>query len=534
MNTRRIFIQGGAGAAVLAAAPGVLQAQTTPAGNKTLKAVISQDVRVFDPSLSTSLATGYHCSMVYDTLFGVDANLVIKPQMLTRYDVSADKLTYTFELRDGLKFTDGSPVTSADCVASIRRWGASESAAKEMFKYVADTPIKDAKSFQIVMKEPYGLVIDTLAKPTSSCLYIMRKKEADTDPSKPISEIVGSGPFIFNRALTRSGVRYVYDRNPQYVPRSEPPSGTSGGKVVKLDRVIWEIMTDEQTAIAALQNGEIDFYEQPPLDMMPVLEADPNIQAGVLNKAGFNGIVRLNHLYPPFNNVKARQAMLYLMSQPDVLKASIGNPKYYAECAALFACQTPMENDENTAWQKNGQNLAKARQLFKESGYDGRPIVILQSTDIRTLSVPAQLIAQWLRQIGANVDLVASDWGAVAARRNIREAPDKGGWNLFCTFTSGTQAANPVLSWIHSAGGPKNGFHGWPSNPEHEKQRTAWAMADTLRERQAIARKMQGQAWDWVPHVNFGRWLQPQVWRKNVRGFLTNPELMVFWNVEKT
>jgi peptide/nickel transport system substrate-binding protein len=533
-TTRRRFIQASASMAALAVAPNMLRAQAAPPASKTLRAVILQDLRVFDPVISTSLSTNYHSAMVYDTLFGVDDKRQPKPQMLSGYTVSEDQLTYTFELRNGLKFSDGTPVTSADCVASMRRWAARTAAASGLFSRVVDTPIKNNKTFQLVLREPYGLVIDTLSKDTTPALYIMRKQEADTNPSQAVKEIVGSGPFTFNHSLSRSGASYVYDRNPLYVPRPEPASGTAGGKVVKLDRVIWENMTDEMGTIAALQSDEIDFYETPPMDLVSGLEADPNIHVEALNKSGLAGIARLNHLYPPFNNVKARQAMLYLVNQLDVMKVAVGNPKYYRTCASLFGCDTPMENDANTGWAKEGQNLNKAAQLFKESGYDGRPIVILQPTDLQTLSVPSQLIAQWLRQIGVNVDLVASDWGAVSVRRNVKAPPEKGGWNIFCTFTSTAQLSNPVFFWGHSAGGSKSGYLGWPSNEEHEKLRADWAMATTLQERQLIARKMQAAAWDWVPHVNLGQWQQPQAWRKNVNGFLTSPELIPFWNVEKT
>jgi len=532
-TTRRQIVQAGAGAMALAAAPSIVQGQQVPA-NRTLRVAMMQDLNSFDPVLSTSLTTSYHSHAIYDTLFGLDANMNPQPQMLSKWTLSNDKKTYTFELRDGLRFSDGSPVTSADCVASIRRWGGRDASGKELFTRVADTPIKDAKTFQIVLKEPYGLTIDMMSKATTSCLFIMRKKEADTDPNTAITEYIGSGPFIFNRALTRNGAVYVYDRNPNYVPRREPASGTAGGKVAKVDRIIWQNIVDPQTALAALQNGEIDFYEAPPVDLISTIDSDPNIVVDVLNKTGWVGNLRPNHLHPPFDNVKARQALRHIINPTDMMKSFVGNSKYYGPCSAYFGCGVPMENDENTGWYKEGQNIAKAAQLFKEAGYDGRPIVMTQPTDLRPIGVTTPLIAQWLRQAGLNVQVDVSDWGAIAVRRGKKDAPDKGGWSLMSTFTSGYQmGANPFFYWGHSAAGDKAGF-GWPSDAEHERLRAAWAAASTLQERKAIARRMQSHAWDWVPYVTYGRWLQPVAYRKNTKGWLAMPEIIPFWNVEKT
>ena len=195
------------------------------------------DLRVLDPIWTTANITAYHGAMIYDTLFGLDANFAPQPQMVSKWGLSDDKLTYTFELRDGLKFSDGQAVTAADCVASVRRWAARSGSGQSMMARVKDTPVVDDKTFRIVLSEPYGLVIDSLSTISTSLCYMMRKKDAETDPNQQIRETIGSGPFLYNRDETRPGNRHVYDRNPSYVPRAEPPSGMSGGKVVKLDRV---------------------------------------------------------------------------------------------------------------------------------------------------------------------------------------------------------------------------------------------------------------------------------------------------------
>jgi peptide/nickel transport system substrate-binding protein len=529
--TRRRFVQGGLAAGALTAVPARLRAQQAPPAARTIRAVLHGDLRVFDPVWTTANMTSYHAAMVYDTLFGVDDKFEAKPQMVSKWGLSDDRKTYNFELRDGLRFTDGTAVTARDCVASIRRWAARDGGGQHMLARLADTPVKDDKTFQLVMKEPYSLAVDWLAKAATNVCYVMREKEAQTDPNQQITTILGSGPFTFNQDAVVQGQRYVYDRNANYAPRSEPAVFTSGGKVVNVDRVIFENIADEATAIAAIRTGEIDMIELPNVDLLDSLSGEKEIKLQVLNKQGQLGWCRVNWLYPPFNNVKARQAMLHLIHHTEVLKATLGDEKYFKGCSSLFGMGTPMENDANIDWFKGGQNIEKAKQLLKESGYDGRPVVVLQATNIAYMNNAADLIAQWMRKAGFNVSLQASDWGAVITRRAVKAPPDQGGWNVFFTSGSVNAFGNPIALAGHAANGDK-GWFGWPTDEKHEAFRDKWAAAADDAERRKIARDMQQNAWDFVPHMYYGQWFQPSALR-NLTGLIGMPELIPFWNVKK-
>ena len=403
-----------------------------------------------------------------------------------------------------------------------------------MFRRVADTPIKDETTFQIVLKEPYGLVTDAIGKLETNLPVIMRKKDAETD-REPAGDDQGRlrASSCSTSARRRSGQRYVYDRNPNYVARSEPPSGMAGGKVAKVDRIIIENMADQQTAVAALKAGEIDFYEIPPIDLLDQLETDPNIKLEVLQKGGNVGMCRLNWLHPPFDRVEARQAMLHLIKQEDILKAVFGNPKYYRACGSLFGCAGQMQSDANTDWFKGGQNIAKARELFRQAGYDGRPVVILQATNIAFMNNACLLLFQWLKAAGVNAELAASDWGAVVTRRAVKRPVAEGGWNIFVTWGSGEGFDNPIGMQAHTANG-EAGWFGWPKDDLHEKLRDEWALAATPEDRKAVARKLQENAWSYVPMALLGQWAPPVAMRANVKGFLPIPAHVPFWNVEKT
>ena len=331
-SSRRSVLTAGVAAATLAGVgvPTFTRAQARPP--RQARMVPHGNLNALDPIWTTANMAAYHGNMVYDTLFGIDEKMQPQPQMVNRFGVSDDKKTWTFELRDGLKWHDGTAVTTADVIPSVKRLAARDGAGQHMMLRVSDIAAKDEKTFTIWLKEPYGLLLDALAKTSTPLCFIMRKKEAETDPMQKITDTVGSGPFKLNMDETRVGTHYVYDRNTDYVPRSEPPSGIAGGKVVKVDRVTFLNMPDAQTAVNAIQAGEIDFYEIPPIDLMPQLESDPNLSTVVLNTLGNVGLIRLNYLHPPFNHPKARQAMLHIVKQANHMKATFADPKYYREC----------------------------------------------------------------------------------------------------------------------------------------------------------------------------------------------------------
>jgi peptide/nickel transport system substrate-binding protein len=371
---------------------------------------------------------------------------------------------------------------------------------------------------------------------------MMKKEIAETDPMQQITRHIGSGPFKFVESEYRPGSRVVYEKNADYVPRSEPASGIAGGKVVKLDRVIWDIMPDAQTAMNALINGEIEFYELPPIDLLPALTAAPNVKVEVLNPLGVVGYCRLNFLHPPFNNVDIRRAALLAISQEDYLRAGVGNPEYYRTCGSHFTCGSPMGVEDGSEMLNRPMDVrrAEARQLLQRGGYDNRPVVILQATDIFYMTQMANVVAQNLRQIGMNVVLASSDWGGVVTRRAVQDAPvvsgnsTSGGWNIFFTSGGGTATSSPINLFAHAAVG-RQGWFGWPENARNEELRNQWAAATTVEARREVARQLNRNMFDYVHDVKMGQWVSPVAYRSDrLRGILPVPEISPpWWNVER-
>src|SRR5947208_7048199 len=232
------------------------------AAGSTIIAVMHSDLRIIDPIFTTAYITRDHGYMVYDTLITTDANFKIQPQM-GDWKISDDKLTYAFTLRDGLKWHDGTPVTAEDCVASLNRWGAVDGMGQKLMDFTASIEPTDAKTITLKLKVPYGLVLDSIGKPSSRVAFMMPKRLAETPPDKQIPEQIGSGPFKFVQSEFQPGVKAVYVKNTDYVPRKEPSSWASGGKVVKVDRAEWITMPDSQNAVNALHAGATDLDGNP-------------------------------------------------------------------------------------------------------------------------------------------------------------------------------------------------------------------------------------------------------------------------------
>jgi len=522
--SRRTVMAGAAAASALAGSTGA----SAQGSANVLRVVMHSDLRIIDPIWTTAYIVRNHGYMVYDTLFATDADGQIKPQMVDKYDVSADQLTHTMTLRDGLLWHDGAPVTAEDCVASIKRWAAKDAMGQKMMTFVDSIASPDAKTIVIKLKSPTGLVLAGLGKPSSNVPFMMPKRVAETDPNTQISDFTGSGPFMFKRDEWKPGDKTVYVKFDKYKPRAEPPSSLAGGKVVNVDRVEWRAISDQQQAVNALLAGEIDIIEAPTHDLLPLLKADKDIAIYDWNPLGNQYTLRPNATLKPFDNPKVREALWYAFNQKDFLDATIGNPDYYKECKAMFICGTPLETNRGLE-DKLTSNFAKARELLKEGGYDGTPIVLLHSTDLAVLTNLAPVAKSLMEKAGFKVDMQSMDWQTVVARRVKKDPANAGGWHAMLTSWVSADILNPVAAAFFNASCDKAPF-GWPCDEKMEKLRDDYARATDPAKQKEIAAEVQQRAAEITTHINLGQWYQPGAHRPNVSGWLKAPA-PVFWNI---
>ena len=301
----------------------------------------------------------------------------------------------------------------------------------------------------------------------------MPERIAKTDAFTAITDATGSGPFKFVKEQWVPGNKVVYVKNTDYVPRKEAPSWGAGGKVVKVDRVEWIYIPDAATAAAALNTGEVDWWQQVPVDLVPVVAKNKDVKVESVDPLGSIGMLRFNHLQVPFNNVKMRQAVLAVVDQNDYAIAIAGDAKNGKPCPSFFTCGTPMASTAGSEALTGKRDVEKAKALVKEAGYKGEKIILMTATDQPIVNSQALVTQELLRKIGLNVELAASDWGTLITRRSSKEPVEKGGWSIFHTWFVGPDITTPALNTPLRGAGEKSWF-GWPTDAKLEQLRDAW------------------------------------------------------------
>ena len=517
----------------LAALVLLLAVANTGYADEVLRFVPQADLKNTDPIWTTAAITLTHGFMIYDQLFAQDWDFKMQPQMVDTWETSSDGLTYTFNLRDGLMFHDSDTVKSGDAVASIKRWGQRDIMAQKLMALVESVNIVNDKTFNIKLKQPYGLVIESLGKPSSNVLLIYKEETAGTtDGFTQIKTNIGSGPFRMVESEWVPGNKVVYESFDGYKPRSEPASQYAGGKVARVKRVEWIYIPDQATALAALRAGEVDYHEKPETDYIPILESDADIVV-VPIPLRYQGFMALNHKWPPFDNIKARRAMQYMVKQIDYVQSIIGDPKYYMEyCGSMYMCDMPPYTTTVGDEPVKAHDVAMAKKLLKESGYDGYPVVLMDPTDFPVLHGAALVTAQKMREIGFNVDLQAMDWSTLTSRRAEKKSPKEGGWNVFHTWWTHPNLLTPV-GHPGMSGNCDEGWFGWACDEEMKKLSSGWALEPDSGKQMEIANNLHKRSMEYVPYVPFGQWQRPLAYRKSLKNLLVTPT-SVFWNVSKS
>ena len=531
---RRTILKGAvASVAAAAAVPAIATRLATPAiaapeKARTLRFVPQADVAVLDPIFTPSPVTCNHGYYVFDTLYSAAADNVPKPQMAAGSTVSDDKRTWRITLRDGLKFHDGEKVLARDCAASLDRWTVRDVFGTAMRDYVDQFGSVDDKTIEIKLKRPFPILLDALAKADAQVPFMMPERIAKTDPNTQIkaADMIGSGPYRFVGSEYRSGNLVVYEKFEGYVPRPEPANWAVGGKVAHFPRIEWHIVPDASTANAALLSGEIDWWERPISDLLPMLEANPDLVVERANPLGNMAQMTLNHANPPFNNLRVRRALQYAFNQSDSLRAAVGNDQsLWQSCYSMFPCGTPLETLDDGTWMPH--SIEKGKQELAASGYKGEKAVFLNATD-QTFWRPMGLVSvDIMKRIGMNVELVETDWGSIVQRRPNRGPIEQGGWSAWIASGSSTAQMSPMTSILVKATG--QWFGGW-NNPEAVKLTDQFINAPDAAEREKWGHELARLAMSQVSCIPLGQFYTKWAYTKKITGVI--PGVAPYpWNV---
>ncbi len=520
---RRMFLRFAASGSLAAPAIGRAQARTI------LKFVPQADLTVLDPVFAPAVVTRNHAYMVFDQLFALDDSYRAQPQMLEGHVVENDGLTWKLTLREGLRFHDDTPVLARDAAASIERWAPRDSFGQTLRAATEEVSAPSDRVVQIRLKKPFPMLPFALARGA----LVMPERLARTPGTVQVTEMTGSGPFRFLAAERVSGARVAYERWPGYVPRSGgTASFAAGPKIAYVDRVEWHTIPDGATAAAALQAGEVDWLNEPAADLLSMLGRHRDITVEVKDKGGIVGMIRFNHLNPPFDNPAIRQALLGGIVQSDFMIAAIGDDRtLWRDQCGFLPPNSPFASDTGMEAITVKPDLGRVKAALAAAGYRGARVVLLAPTDIPALRAMGEVAADMFRRVGLEVEYPALDWGTVLQRIANREAVEKGGWNACALTVPGQLAANPAThSYMRGLGKAGPAF-GWPESRAYEELFSRFMDTPDEAGQQTIARQMQAEAFRNVPYLPTGLWFQPYAFRRNITGILNGFPL--FHNVKK-
>jgi len=526
---RRDFLGTAAAATGSLSMPRLANAQNA----RVLRFVPQANLSSLDAIAGTQYVVRNASLLIWDTLFGVDSNLVPKPQMVEAWETADDNKTWTFKLREGLRFHDGEPVLSRDVAASLNRWMVRDTMGQRIKASLAAMEMPDDRTIRLRLNKPFPKMLFALGKNNAPVAEIMPERIAKTDPFQLITEYVGSGPMVFKKDEWVPGSKAVFERFAAYQPRAEAAEWLSGGKRMMFDRIEWLILPDDATKAAALQNGEVDWWENPIPDLVPLLKRNRNINVDISDPLGNIGSFRINHLHPPFNDPRVRRAVMMALSQEDYMRAIVGDDEaLWKPLPSYFTPGTAGYTEVGGELLSGPRRYDEAKKLLAEAGYKGETVVLCVATDVQITKAQGDVTADLLGKIGMKVDYQALDWGTVGARRAKKDPPGQGGWNIFHTWHAGADCINPAPYTALDAGGDKAWF-GWPKSDAVQAAIATWYdAADEAAEKTAMA-AVNKASMENVTYIPTGFFLMYQAWRKNISGVVKAP-FPVFWGVQKT
>lgn len=495
---------------------------TGACSDSSLRIATHAQLESLDPIKTTAYITRTHGYMVYDTLFALDQNLDPKPQMVESYSASPDGRTWTFKLRPGLKWSDGSNVTAADCVASLQRWGQYDGTGQQLFKDVSSLTGPDDRTIVMQLDRPNALVLQSLAKISATVPFMMPKKVVDAAASGTIADPTGSGPYMFQKDKWTSN-KAVYVKNPYYVPRDDKPSMAAGAKLANEKEIDFVYYNDQRDAVAALVKGDVSYLESPSTKYMSDLTGKPNVVVASTDPLGNVAMMRFNSNVAPFKNAAVRRAVLMTINQNEYMEAALGDKRFYRLCYSVYPCTTPMANDAGSAILKTA-NLEAARKALVAAHYDGTPVVVLNPKDNPVISALTDVTVNNLKQIGMNVDVRNMTWAEM-----LKERANPATWSMFHTWWLAGDVMNPLS--IAFSGSSTKGWPGAPDDAKLESYRTSYSQTSDPEAKRQFAAKVQERVLAIGALGTLGQFYEPVAFRDDLKG-ITSP-IQFYWTLAR-
>ena len=489
----------------------------TPRFGGNLRWISQGSVGSLDPHVTSAAVTLTYGYNLYDTLVSWDEEGALQPQMLEDWTVEDGGKRFVFTLRDGQTFHDGAAVTSDDVIASLHRWRDKSAYGSFFNDALVGFNKVDDHQFSAQFTEPVGIFLQGLGIPTASYPVIMPESVAATPSSELVSDHTGSGPFKF--VEWDLGNKIVMEKFQDYVPRDESPSFLAGGRIAYLDELEMLEVPDQQTRVASLITGVVDFLDIMSLDFYDQLNNDPKVEVAI-GRPGSQPIFFFNKAAPPFdhtpNGLLMRRAMQALTNAEEIMQG-YGPADLWSTCPSLWSCGTFFA-DEIVPEKYDMRNVELAKQLLDEAGYDGEPIIVLDPADYPTIHPISIVLNEQLKRAGVNVDYRVVDWATeVQLILAPKDSTAVNEWHIAPTWMSSwafLPLANGALR--------KDGL-GYYDSPAMEELRTRFSQESDLGVLKSIADDMQRVFFDEVPYVHLGNFFQLRAMNAELDGLIASP-----------
>jgi peptide/nickel transport system substrate-binding protein len=515
MHRRNLLKAVGIGTAALS-----MPAIAKSAESAVLRFVPQTSLETVDPIWTSVAVTTTHGYYVFDTLYSADSQMRPQPQMAEGHTVSDDGLVWHIRLREGLLFHDNTPVRGIDCAASLERWSKVDAFGQLLGSAVASWGAANDKTVEIKLKRPFPLLLQAIGKPDATVPFIMPERLARTSPSIAVTEVIGSGPYRFEASEFVSGSRVVYTKFDGYRPRTETPDWGTGAKIAYFPKIEWHIMPDPATALAALQAGEIDWWDQPLPDLLPILSGNDEIRVQTVNPTGLLSFLRFNSTEPPFDKEDIRRAVMRSVNQTDYMTAAYGaDQTQWSTCFSLFPHGSPYYSEAGAELLQGSHEAADVKKALEKAGYNGEHVVILNPSDNPALEPFGQITYANLKKAGMNVELVETDFATIIQRRTNRGPVSQGGWSIFHSFGSGALCSNPAISPL-TRGLGSSGWYGWWKDAAVEELVQQWLYSTDSTTNTRLATEINTRALHGAGTIPLGQSYVKTAFRKNIRGVL--------------
>jgi peptide/nickel transport system substrate-binding protein len=492
-------------------------AAETPKRGGTLRVGNLGEPPALDAHWTTASITETLTNHIYEGLYSLDASNRPIPMLAESHAVSRDGLTYTFKLRQGVKFHNGKEMTSEDVVASLARWGKQSIYGKALFAQVADWRAVDRYTVEMKLKEKSAIVLISLAVPNNFGAIYPKEIAEKFPPEVKVTEYVGTGPFKLAEWKPDQYIRMV--RFDEYKARNEKPSGYGGGKAAWLDEIRWIPVPEVATRVAQVETGELEFADDLNLDAYDRLRQNPNVRT-VISRPYYWLVAVFNKKDGLMTNAKLRQAWQAAIDIEPIMKnVAGGHAEFYRMDSSLAPVEIAAWHTKLAGLPWNEHDREKARRLLKEAGYRGEPIRFMTTQEYKWMYDFALLTKQQLEDVGFNIDLQVVDWATLVKRRNNPKEYD--------AFTTGMGAFYDPTHHIYLTAS----WPGWTNDEDILKLQAELARETDPRKRTALWEAQTRQFYEKVPVIRYGDLFGLRAMRTSVKGFNEKTERVRFYNV---